>query len=225
MGTKPLKVLLIDDDKSIHQLVRKFINPLVTLECVSELPSAREFFQYDLILLDLWLGPNENSLDFLSSVEDSLPEVLDRIILLTAATSVDAEIKTHKLGLRDYIRKPFDPRVFSAVIDKHLLTLKKSTSELRFGLFRLDLANYQAFTKDEGKLDLTNTEFKILKLMVEGKGRIVTREKLMSDVWDLNDDIQTRTVDMHISSLRKKLGKAGDTLKTKRGIGYYLAEN
>lgn len=221
-----MKVLVIDDDVEIHSLIKKFINPLVTVDCLTGLPSSpKTLLQYDLIVLDLWLEQNKNSMEFLSETKDDHPELLDHIILLTGSGTVDIEIQTHKLGIRDYIKKPFDPRVFSAIIDKHLTNLKKGSIELRYGPFHLDLANYEVFLEGESsKLELTQTEFKILRVVVESKGRIVTRERLMTEVWDMNEDTQTRTVDMHISTLRKKLGKAGENFKTKRGYGYYISE-
>lgn len=76
------------------------------------------------------------------------------------------------------------------------------------------------------KLELSTTEFKILCLPMESKGGVVTRERLMTEVWDhLNDETQSRTVDMHISTLRKKLRKGGDYLKTKRGVGYFIRDS
>lgn len=220
-----MKVLVIDDDVSIHQLVKKFINPLIEVECETNLPAnPKKLSQFDLVILDLWLEQDKNSLGFLALLVETDPHLLDRIILLTGAGTIETEVQTHKLGVRDYMKKPFDPRVFSAVIDKHLTSLKRASTEVHFGPFHLDLSQFEASVKGDGKLELTNTEFKILKLLVESKGRIVTRERLMSDVWDLNEDIQTRTMDMHISTLRKKLGKGGELLKTKRGIGYYLSD-
>jgi DNA-binding response OmpR family regulator len=221
-----LKVLLIDDDLAIHQLMRKFINPLITLECLTGLPAdSRKFSDFDLIILDLWLEQDKNSLKFLNNIQETSPYLLDKVILLTGSGSEETEVETHKLGVRDYVKKPVNPRVFSALIDKHLKSLNKGTSELRFGPFRLDLANYEAYVEGEnGKLDLSNTEFKVLKMMMESRGRIVTRERLMTEVWEMNDEIQTRTVDMHISTLRKKLKTASDLLKTKRGVGYFLSE-
>ena len=221
-----MKVLLIDDDLSIHQLMKKFINPLITLECLSSLPTnSKKFSDFDLIILDLWLEQDKNSLEFLNHIQESSPHLLDKVILLTGSGSEEIEVETHKLGVRDYVKKPVNPRVFSALIDKHLKSLKKGTSELRYGPFLLDLAKYEAYVEGEsGKLELSNTEFKVLKMMMESRGRIVTRERLMTEVWDMNDETQTRTVDMHISTLRRKLGPAADLLKTKRGVGYFLSE-
>lgn len=219
-----MKVLVIDDDLSIHALVKKFINPLISLDLLADLPDPKKLGNYDLIILDFWLSNDKNSLEYLNTLSLKSPEVLDRIILLTGSGSEDVEVEVHKLGVRDFIKKPFNPRVFSAVIDKHLMHLKKTNVDLRYGPIRLDMANFEAYVDGVSeKLDLTTTEFKILRLMVESKGRVVTRDRLITDVWDMNEDTTTRTIDMHISTLRKKLGPGSDFLKTKRGLGYYLS--
>lgn len=218
-----MKVLIIDDDPSIHQLLRRVLNPLINLETSLDFPRrSRDLLLFDLVIVDLHLG-DRNALEHLKNIQEEFPDFISQIILLTGGGSIESEIESHKLGLRDYVKKPFDPRVFSALIDKHLLQLKKSHTSLHYGKFRVDLVQHEAFLGDT-QLEISLTEFKILRVLIESKGRIVTRERLLNDVWDLNDETQTRTVDMHISTLRKKLGSAGEFLKTKRGVGYFLEE-
>lgn len=215
-----MKILLIDDDQDIHKLVKKAINPLVTLEAVSSFPSnITEFEKYDLILLDLMLKEG-SSLKMLEELDEDEATFFDRIILLTASNDDDIEVEFHKFGVLDYIKKPFNPKILSAKIDKHLSQKKKSNTELKYGPFFLDLNNHVVTVEENQKIELTMKEFKILRKLVEAKGRTITKEQMITDIWSMNEDTQTRTVDMHVSSLRKKLGKYGDLIKTRRGLGY-----
>lgn len=217
-----LKLLLIDDDPSIHLLIKKTLNPLISLESSLILCSPDKLESFDLIILDLMLE-KVSSLDFLNEISEQHEHLLSKIILLTAAGNDDVEIETHRLGVRDYVKKPFNPKVLTALIDKHLGQLKKSSAGSKYGVFHLNLTDFSV-SIDMNKIDLTTTEFKVMRMLIESRGRVVTRERLMTEVWDIDDETQTRTVDMHMSSLRKKIAPYESLLKTKRGVGYYLEE-
>lgn len=217
-----MKLLVIDDDIEIYKLLQKTLNPLISLDYKEALPAVRELDNYDIIVLDMMLE-KVNSLEFLKELREQESPLLQKIILLTGAGGVDEEIETHRLGLRDYVKKPFNRKVFSALLDKHLLLLKKSSHPIKYGPFYLEISDHVVLLGDKKeKLDLTNIEYKLLRILIEANGRIVTREKLMEEVWHIDDDTQTRTVDMHVSALRKKLQPHDTHLKTKRGVGYYL---
>lgn len=218
-----MKLLLIDDDSEIQLLIKKSINQLISLSILSDLPPLlKELEPYDLILLDLMLG-DKSSLTFLNKIQESSPHLLGKIILITGAGSDDIELQTHQLGLRDYVKKPFNPKILSALLDKHLSQIKRTSLGTKYGPFFLNESEFKILA-DNQEIELTITEFKVLKLLILSRGRVVTRERLLTDVWNMNDEIQTRTVDMHMSMLRKKMGEHGKLLKTKRGIGYTLDE-
>ncbi len=218
-----MKLLLIDDDSDIHKLIQKSINPLISLSILSDTPSKiKDLEQFDLVLLDLMIG-DKSSLPFLLKIQDESPHLLLKIILITASGTDEIELQTHQLGLRDYVKKPFNLKILSAIIDKHLSQLKRFSAGTKYGPFFLNDSEFKILIDDKD-IELTITEFKVLKMLIQSRGRVVTRERLLTEVWEMDDEVQTRTVDQHMSILRKKLGKAGNLLKTKRGIGYTLEE-
>lgn len=216
-----MKVLLIDDDPAIHDLIKALLNPLIRLEAYRAIPQNLETLKNsDLIVLDLMLD-GESSLAFLKRLATQTPELLKRIILMTAEGSVDDEVEVHRLGLADFVKKPFHPSVLSALIDKHLKLVAQTAAPKTYGPFTVDLVHLEISTP-EARFELTPREFKLLKALIEAQGRVLTREQIMEHVWDIDQDTQTRTIDMHISSIRKKIRPYAHMLKTRRGVGIYL---
>lgn len=216
-----MKVLLIDDDPAIHDLVRALLNPLIHLDSQAQLPKDPVILGgYDLVLLDLMLE-GVSSLTFLQQLAKSAPALLARVILMTAEGSVDDEVQVHRLGLADFVKKPFHPSVLSALIDKHLKHRTLAQAPKAYGPFRVDLQALE-ISVPEGRLDLTPKEFKLLRALIDAQGRVLTREVIMEHVWDIDQETQTRTIDMHVSALRKKIAPYAHLLKTRRGVGLYL---
>ncbi|RYD73926.1 MAG: response regulator transcription factor, partial [Verrucomicrobiaceae bacterium] len=148
------------------------------------------------------------------------------IILLTAKTSEVDRVLAFELGADDYVTKPFSPRELVLRIQGILRRRVEQTPEgncLQVGAIRLDPERHQVRT-DEGVIELTAIEFKLLWALMERRGRVQTRDALLSNVWGLEREIEPRTVDTHLRRLRDKLGKAGDQIYTVRGFGYRLDE-
>tara|TARA_R110000868_G_scaffold14304_2_gene66503 strand:- start:3988 stop:4677 length:690 start_codon:yes stop_codon:yes gene_type:complete len=221
-------ILLIDDDVEVHQLLKTAINPLVRLDTAQNLKQALSQLRanhYHLVLVDLNIN-DENGLEFIKQHCTSGLVQLDHVIILTGSAAVNDEVESHGLGVRDYIKKPLNLKVLRAVLDKHLEQVLKFRSNIVVsGPLTLDLFMHKCtVTNADGTktdLDITDKEFLILKMLIDSPERIFNRETIFEKLWDEESDSLSRTVDVHISSLRKKLGALSECIKNKRGQGYF----
>jgi two-component system phosphate regulon response regulator PhoB len=130
------------------------------------------------------------------------------------------------LGADDYIVKPFSPRELVLRVKAILKRGKTESAKkdiLVAGGIAVDMPKHKVTVKDK-VIDLTRMEFKLLVTLMERRSRVQTRGRLLSDVWDMDSSIDTRTIDTHIKRLREKLGKPGDLIETVRGFGYRFKE-
>ena len=221
-------ILIIDDEPDICELLEfklknegyKTFSTTNPLEAVSK---ARDVSP-DLIVLDVMMPELDGfRLCSMLKVDSKLKNI--PILFLTAKTEVDDRVKGFTRGADDYLTKPFDSRELVARIKVILArTLRKQVAmqgKLTAGGIALDPESHEV-TIDGELIDLTNTEFKLLHLMMERTGRVQSRENLLVNVWNYDTEIETRTVDNHIGRLRSKLGPKGDFVKTVRGVGYKL---
>jgi two-component system phosphate regulon response regulator PhoB len=144
------------------------------------------------------------------------------IIMLTAKTSEIDRVLGLELGADDYVTKPFSPRelvlrVKSILRRQHAEPEKPQ--ELRFGELCVNIPRHQV-TVNNKRIDLTATEFKLVTILAQRRGRVQSREQLLQDVWEYNTLVDSRTVDTHMRRLREKLGLASKYLETVRGVGY-----
>ena len=148
------------------------------------------------------------------------------ILILTAKTELSERIVGLELGVDDYITKPFSPRELVLRVQNLLRRLRavQNSSLLIVDEFCLDKGNF-GITIRGRRLDLTTTEFKLLSVLVERRGRTLSRETLLQDVWGYKSAIDTRTVDTHVRRLREKLGPAANRIVTVRGEGYKFLTN
>jgi len=149
-------------------------------------------------------------------------------VMLTAKGEEIDKVFGFELGIDDYVVKPFSPRELNLRIRAILKRDRRNRSNvqevLRSGGIELDIGRHEA-TLDGRPLVLTLMEFKLLALLMKRKGQAQTREVLLSDVWDVDKSINTRTIDTHVTRLREKLGDAGRFIRTVRGLGYKFDEN
>jgi len=147
------------------------------------------------------------------------------VLMLTARREEGDRIRGLTLGADDYLTKPFSPQELVLRVGAILRRVKagrEQTADVRqIGPLRIDTTGHRV-TVDGRDIDLTPTEFKLLQLLAERKGRVQPRNHLLEVVWEAAPDIQTRTVDMHVQRLRAKLGAAGDLIETVRGFGYRI---
>ncbi|HDM37445.1 MAG TPA: response regulator transcription factor, partial [Candidatus Omnitrophica bacterium] len=148
------------------------------------------------------------------------------IIMLTAKSEEVDRVVGFELGADDYVVKPFSPRELVLRV-KAILRRKKppevSQDILGAGRLIVDTTRHKV-TVDKKEIELTPMEFKLLVTLMQRKGKVQSRDRLLDDVWDIAADVTTRTVDTHIKRLRQKLGKAGKFIETVRGFGYRFSD-
>jgi two-component system phosphate regulon response regulator PhoB len=150
------------------------------------------------------------------------------VILLTARAAVDDKVKGLESGADDYVAKPFEPREILLRVQALLRRAKSAASatktsvRLAAGPVVLDIEKHEV-TVGGDSVELTATEFKLLRLLIERKGRVQTRDALLSDVWNYEAELETRTVDTHVRRLREKLGAGSEIIETLRGVGYRVS--
>jgi two-component system phosphate regulon response regulator PhoB len=223
------KILVADDELDVLNLVGMNLksagfNVLKAEDGPGALEQARSSLPA-LIVLDLML-PGMSGLEVCKVLKNEPATKLIPIIMLTAKAEEVDRIVGLELGADDYITKPFSPRELVLRV-KSVIRRASSPGELEetmsIGEIQVDRARYEVRVK--GKLiEMTATEFKLLVLLMERRGRVQSRDTLLNDVWGYESVIDTRTVDTHIRRLREKLGKAADCIETIRGFGYRIAE-
>lgn len=192
--------------------------------------AAMEFLEQDpppdLVLLDLML-PDTSGVEICRALRISPRTQSIPVIMLTAKGEEIDRVVGFEVGADDYVVKPFSVRELILRIRAVLRRAKPSetsTGEDRVSYGRLCLDNdaHRAWV-DEHELTLTALEFKLLSTLLRRRGRVQTRDRLLSDVWGITAEVTTRTVDTHIKRLRQKLGPCGDYVETVRGVGYRLS--
>lgn len=221
------KILIVDDEDHIRELLKFNLEKngyivYMANDGLNGLKLAREK-QVDLILLDLML-PGMDGFEVCKEIRrDNIISNVP-IIMLTAKSEEIDKILGLELGADDYITKPFSIRELSARV-KALLrrsNVKYDNEILRFGNITLNLQTREVL-KHGKKLDFTLKEFEVLKLLIQNKGKILTREILLDKIWGYEYVGETRTVDVHIRHIRKKIeedDKKPIYIQTIRGVGY-----
>ncbi|MCX7973507.1 MAG: response regulator transcription factor [Candidatus Aminicenantes bacterium] len=220
-------IVLVEDETALHELLRLHLEKAgFRFKAFAE---AKPFLDYleknrpELIILD-WMLPDADGLElcrFLKNKEEtrSIP-----IIMLTAKSDEVDRILGLEMGADDYISKPFSVRELVARVKAILRRFKPSPPPiLRGGPITLDPERHEVMVNDE-KIELTPVEFNLLKILLSRKGWVFTRDRLLDLLWSGEKFVTDRTIDVHISNLRAKLGKAGELIKNIRGIGYKFEE-
>ncbi len=221
-------IYLLEDDDSIRKLVVYALQSQGYEAQGFALPT--EFWQAmrvklpELVLLDIML-PQEDGLSVLSKLRADAATRTLPVIMLTAKNTEYDRAYGLDLGADDYISKPFGMMELTARVRAVLRRAKADTpeTEYRLGSLWVCPARHQV-TVDGERISLTYKEFRLLQLLLEAKGAVLTRPVLMDKVWDLAAERENRTLDVHIRTLRAKLGKAGSLIETVRGVGYRIRE-
>ena len=177
----------------------------------------------DLLVLDLML-PGLDGLELARLLQRDRRTASLPLIMLTARGEEVDRIVGLELGADDYISKPFSPREVVLRVKAVLRRARHEPppgDEVRIGDLQLDVAGH-LLRIDGREVDLTATEFRLLKLLMERAGRVQTRGQLLSDVWGYAEDVDSRTVDTHVRRLRRKLGAEAERIETVIGVGYRL---
>ncbi len=179
----------------------------------------------DLVILDVML-PGENGLDVCRKIKANQETKNIPVIILSAKGDEIDIVLGLELGADDYVPKPFSPKVLFSRIKAVLRRGKepeKSARMVKFGEFLLDIDRYLLRLKDKS-FPLTLSEFGILRRLVSNRGKVLTRNQLLEDINNDDSFIVDRNIDVHIASLRKKLGPTFNWIETVRGIGYRFRE-
>lgn len=178
----------------------------------------------DLVILDVML-PGEDGVSLLKRLKASPATKNLPVIMATAKGMEYDKISSLDLGADDYLVKPFGMMEMVARVKAVLRRSapKREANVLRYASFVMNLDEHTV-TANGQRVELTLKEFEMLHLFLSRPGMVFTRDRLLSDVWGVDYDGETRTVDVHIRSLRQKLGVAGEMIQTVRGVGYRLEE-
>ena len=179
--------------------------------------------KFDLILLDLML-PDGSGLDLCRKIKSNSETEATPIIILTAKDDEVDKVVGFELGADDYVTKPFSVRELILRVKAILKRSDTKTKEVleverQFGDLKIDVDSHEVHV-DSQLIELTALEFRLLKELVDKRGRVQSRDQLLSEVWGYNAEVTTRTVDTHIKRLREKLGSMGKYVQTIRGVGY-----
>jgi DNA-binding response OmpR family regulator len=226
------KILIVEDDKDIARLIQYNLDKAgygcevaVTGEAGLSLLARHPF---DLVILDVML-PGTDGLEVCRSLKQDPDLKHIPVMMLTAKGEEVDRIVGLELGAEDYVVKPFSPR---EVVLRVKGLLRRTASADGAGVSKpLKSAGLMVYrdrhqvTVNGKEVSLTAMEFKLLVILMERRGRVQDREKLLNDVWSIDADVYTRTIDTHIRRLRLKLGKSGDMIETVVGVGYRFRED
>ena len=224
------KILIVDDEPDALELI-EFNLKAAGFEVLTA-PDGNKALKIAhaslpaLVILDVML-PEVDGLEVCKILRRDERTAGIPILMLTAKAAEIDRVLGFELGADDYVTKPFSPRELVLRV-KSLLrrseTAAVPSEKMRIGDLSIDIAGHEVNFKGKA-IDLTATEFKLITVLAQRRGRVQSREKLLQDVWNYEANIDTRTVDTHMRRLREKLGEAAKYLDTVRGVGYrFIAE-
>src|SRR6267378_8224401 len=219
-------ILIIEDESDVADLLqiglhKAGFNTSTAGDGATGLQKARDN-RPDFIILDLML-PKMSGLDVCRILKGDAATSHIPILMLTAKAEEIDRIVGLEFGADDYVTKPFSPREVVLRIRAILRRGEKADETLSAGPISIDPARHEVRVNGR-QVHLTSLEFKLLRALMQRRGRVQERDRLLNEVWGYESVIDTRTVDTHVRRLREKLGKAGDIVETVRGFGYRLRE-
>ena len=222
------RILVVEDEADIREVLdynlkREGHDVALASTARDGLRQARER-RPDLVLLDLML-PDGSGTDLCKALHQDAATRGVRVVMLTAKGEEIDRVIGFEIGADDYVVKPFSVRELLLRVQA---VLRRAASEeagemTQFGTLRVDRGAHRVWV-DGQEVELTALEFKLLLTLHDRRNRVQTRDALLSDVWRIDADVTTRTVDTHVKRLREKLGTAGVYVQTVRGVGYRFAE-
>lgn len=225
----PGLVLIIEDEEDLlgtleYNLQKEGFSTRIATAGEPGLELARQDPVPDLVLLDLML-PDITGTEVCRRLREDPATRNTFIVMLTARGEEIDRVVGFEVGADDYVVKPFSMRELMlrirAVLRRGHVEGPADEGEVAFGRIRIDEPGHRVWVDDEETL-LTALEFRLLTTLLARKGRVQTRDILLDDVWGIQADVTTRTVDTHVKRLREKLGSAGEYIETVRGVGYRM---
>ena len=223
------KILIIEDERDVLDLLALHLRKAgftisTTTDGAAGLQKARSE-KPAFIILDLML-PKMPGLEICKILKSDPATHQIPIMMLTAKAEEIDRIVGLEFGADDYVTKPFSPR--EVVLRIRAIMRRADTKEaeehLAVGAIAIDVARHEVSVNGK-QVNLTSLEFKLLRTLMERRGRVQARDRLLNDVWGYETVINTRTVDTHMRRLRRKLGKAAHVIESVRGFGYRLRED
>ncbi len=224
------RVLVIEDEQDLQQVLDYNLKQaghqvLSALKGQDGLRLAQEQ-RPDLVLLDLML-PDMSGTDICRALKDAPETRSIPVIMLTARGEEIDRVVGFELGADDYVVKPFSVRELLLRVQAILRRSKATSAEvggtIEFGCLKIDREAHRVWV-DGTEVELTALEFKLLLTLYDRRNRVQSRSALLDDVWGIQADITTRTVDTHVKRLREKLERARDYVETVRGVGYRFVD-
>ena len=223
-------IFCVEDDSNIRELV------VYTLETTGfkarGFEDGKEFLEAlaletpELVLMDIML-PGEDGLELLGRLKSSPKTREIPVIMVTAKGAEYDKVKGLDLGADDYVTKPFGMMELVSRIKAVLRRTKKESQDpqdvIRAGGIEINTRKHEV-TADGEVVNLTLKEYELLKRLMKNRGIVMTRDCLLEDIWGYDFDGETRTVDVHVRTLRQKLGSYGEMIETVRGVGYRMSE-
>ena len=213
-----MRILVCDDELLIRELIKDYcVNEGYECDLAEDGSDAIELCKshdYDLIIMDIMM-PN---IDGLTAVQE-IKEFKDiPTIMLSARKEEEDKLHGFDLGIEDYVTKPFSPKELMARI-KVIMKRYNKLDTISVGNITINNSTHEVII-DGNVIDVTSTQFELLKLFIENKGIALSRDKIIECIWGYDYDADDRTIDAHIKLLRSKLGKYRDSIKTIRKVGY-----
>lgn len=215
-----IRILVVDDEARMRKLVCDFLSKrgYITVEAEDGEKAIELFFEMkniDLIVLDVMM-PKMDGWQVCKEIRQysKVP-----IIMLTAKSEEHEELLGFKLGVDEYITKPFSPKILMARVDAILRRTTAVEENCEAGGIVIDKTAHLV-TIDGNPIDLSVKEFELLSYFITNKGVALSREKILNNVWNYDYFGDARTIDTHVKKLRSKLGDKGDYIKTIWGMGY-----
>lgn len=223
-----MRIFIVEDDDDIREM-ESYALKNSGYE-ITEFSSGESFFEAlkslipDLIILDIML-PNEDGMSILDKLKKNDSTKNIPVIMVTAKSSELDKVKGLDCGADDFITKPFGIMEFVSRVKAVLRRVDKgeNTEKIICGNIVIDDAKRIVYS-DNQPCELTYKEYELLKTLITNKDIVLSRERLMNLIWGFDYHVESRTVDMHIKTLRKKLGDSGNMIKTIRNVGYRIGE-
>ena len=223
---KRANILVVEDHEDSFRLVERVLASMANLTRASQVSEAKRLLSteiYDLVILDLRL-PDGDGFSLIHDVQKKLGQRKLPFLVLSSSSQLQDKLTGFDLGAVDYIVKPFEPLELKARVVTRLAD-RPAPALLRVGELEADVSSYRAYEYSGDKkteLHLTQIEFKLLKLFLENPRQLYTREQLLDLIWGEEVYVDHRTVDAHISRLRKKITSENTAIKSVHGQGYRL---
>ena len=222
-------IYCVEDDSNIRELVVYTLESTGMKACGfpdgTAFMKALAFETPELVLLDIML-PGEDGISLLKKLKSSAKTKDIPVIMVTAKEAEFDKVKGLEGGADDYITKPFGMMEFVARVKAVLRRCARQSEERELYCkdLRVNVSRHEVSYQGEVK-ELTRKEFELLEYLMENKGLVMSRNQILCHVWGYDFDGETRTVDVHVRTLRQKLGEAGNLIETVRGVGYRIGDH